>query len=121
MNLLIFLDLSYNPCKNFNFLLPQGQNVQIFLIFTYNQGKIFFILPITQGGGGGGGEGACIPSLHWETRVGATSLEVISTLNLDCPWGWGFGMDCFQTECTMSQPGLKRSLLVFNYTIKGRF
>ena len=49
MNLLIFLDLTYNPCKNFKSYSLQGQNVQIFLIFTYNQGGIFLILPITQG------------------------------------------------------------------------
>ena len=52
MNLLIFLDLTYNPCKNFKFYSLQGQNVQIILIFTYNQGKIFLILPITWKGGG---------------------------------------------------------------------
>ena len=40
MNLLIFLHLTYKPCKNFKF----------FLIFTYNQGKVFLILPITRGG-----------------------------------------------------------------------
>ena len=51
MNLLIFLDLTYNPCKNFKLDSLQGQNVQIFLIFTYNQGKTFLILPITRGGG----------------------------------------------------------------------
>ena len=51
MNLLIFLDLSYNPSKNFKLYSLQGQNVLIFLIFTYNQGKIFLILPITGGGG----------------------------------------------------------------------
>ena len=50
MNLLIFLDLTYNPCKNFKFYYLQGKNVQIFLIFTYNQDKIFLILPIIQGG-----------------------------------------------------------------------
>ena len=41
------------------------------------------------------------------TRVGAASLELVSSLVLDCLWGWGFGLDCFETECTMSQPGLK--------------
>ena len=46
MNLLIFLDLTYNPCNNFKFYYFHGQNVQIFLTFTYNQGKIFLILPI---------------------------------------------------------------------------
>ena len=51
MNLLIFLDLTYNPCKNFKFDSLQGQNVQIFLIFIFKQGKIFLILPITRGGG----------------------------------------------------------------------
>ena len=56
MNLLIFLDLTYNPGKNFKFYSLQGQNFKIFLIFTYNQGKAFLILPITRGGGGGGGE-----------------------------------------------------------------
>ena len=49
MNLLIFLDLTYNPGKNFKFYSLQGQNVKIFLIFTYNQGKVFLILPITRG------------------------------------------------------------------------
>ena len=62
MNLLILLDLIYNLHKNFKFYSLQGQNVQIFFIFTYNQGKIFLILPITLGGGGG----TCIPGLHWE-------------------------------------------------------
>ena len=54
MILLIFLDLTYNPCKSFKFYSLQGQNVQIFLIFTYNQGKIFLILFITWAEGGGG-------------------------------------------------------------------
>ena len=53
MNLLIFLDLTYNPGKNFKFYSLQGQNFKIFLIFTCNQGKVFLILPITRGGGGG--------------------------------------------------------------------
>ena len=60
MNLLIFLDLTYNPCKNVKFCSLQVKNVQFFLIFTHNQGKIFLILPVTRGGG------TCIPSLHWE-------------------------------------------------------
>ena len=47
MNLLIFLDLTYNPYKNFKFYSLQGQNFKSFLIFTYNQGKVFLILPIT--------------------------------------------------------------------------
>ena len=49
-NLLIFLDLTCNRCKNFKFYSLQGQNVHIFLIFTYNQGNSFLSLPITQGG-----------------------------------------------------------------------
>ena len=49
MNLLIFLDLTYNPCKIFKFYSLQGQNLKIFLIFTYNQSKVFLILPITWG------------------------------------------------------------------------
>ena len=61
MNLLIFLDLTYNPGKSFKFYSLQGQNFKIFVIFTYNQGKVFLILPITWGGGG-----TCIPGLHWE-------------------------------------------------------
>ena len=60
MNLLIFLDLTYSPGKNFKFYSLQGQNFKIFLIFTYNQGKVFLILPITRGGG------TCISGLHWE-------------------------------------------------------
>ena len=63
MNLLIFLDLTYNPGKNFKFYSLQGQNFKIFLIVTCNQGKVFLILPISRGGGGGG---TCIPGLHWE-------------------------------------------------------
>ena len=46
MNLLIFLDLTYNPGINFKFYSLQGQNFKIFLIFTSNQGKVFLILPI---------------------------------------------------------------------------
>ena len=49
MNLLIFLDLTYNPGKIFKFYSLQGKNFKIFLIFTYNQGKVFLILPITRG------------------------------------------------------------------------
>ena len=49
MNLLIFLDLTYNPCKNFKFYSLQRQNFKIFLIFTCNQGKVFLILLITRG------------------------------------------------------------------------
>ena len=37
-------------------------NLLIFLDLTYNPGNAFLILPITQGGGGG----TCIPALHWE-------------------------------------------------------
>ena len=63
MNLLIFLHLTYKPCKNFNFFLiftyNQGKVVLIVPIFTYNQGKVSLILPITWGG-------TCIPGLHWE-------------------------------------------------------
>ena len=60
MNLLLFLDLTYNPGKNFKFYSLQGQHFKIFLIFTFNQGKVFLILPITRGGG------TCIPGLQWE-------------------------------------------------------
>ena len=49
MNLQILLDITNNPCKKFKFYSHQGQNVQIFQIFTYNQDKIFLILPITRG------------------------------------------------------------------------
>ena len=52
-NLLIFLDLTYNPGKNFKFYSLQEQNFKNFLIFTYNLCKVFLILPSTQGGGGG--------------------------------------------------------------------
>ena len=56
-NLLIFLDLSYNPCTNLIFYSLQAQILHIFfLIFTYKnkncqncQGKIVLILPITLG------------------------------------------------------------------------
>ena len=49
MNLLIFVDLTYYPGKNFKFFSLQGQNFKIFPIFTYNQDKVFLILPITRG------------------------------------------------------------------------
>ena len=49
MNLLIVWDLTYNRGKNFKFCSLQGQNFKLFLIFTYNQGKVFLILPITRG------------------------------------------------------------------------
>ena len=49
MNLLIFLDLTYYPGKHFKFYSLQGQNFKNFVIFTYNQGKVFLILPITRG------------------------------------------------------------------------
>ena len=51
MDLPIFVDLTYNPFKNFKSYSLPGQNFKIFLNFTYNQGKVFLILPITQGGG----------------------------------------------------------------------
>ena len=44
------ISLSLNQGKSFKFYSLQGQNFKIFLIFTYNQGKAFLILPITQGG-----------------------------------------------------------------------
>ena len=69
MNLQVFLDLTYNPCKNFKVYSLQGKNVQIFLVFTYTQGKIFLILPITRGGGGGTYIPGLIPGLHWELQV----------------------------------------------------
>ena len=50
MKLLIFLGLTYNPSKNFKLYSLQGQNVQIFLIFTCIQGQIFLIFLITWGG-----------------------------------------------------------------------
>ena len=59
MNLLIFLDLTYNLCKNFKFYSLQGQNFEIVLIFTYKQGKIFVDFTCYLGG-------TCIPGLHWE-------------------------------------------------------
>ena len=44
MNLLIFLDLSYNPCKNFKFY--SLQNVQMFLILPIIRAKSrFYLLP----------------------------------------------------------------------------
>ena len=55
MNLLILLDLAYNPCKSFKSYSLQGQKFKSFHIFTYNQGKV------SSGGGG-----TCIPGLHWE-------------------------------------------------------
>ena len=67
MNLLIFLDLTYNPCKNFKFYSLQGK-LSKFSYFTYNQGKIFLILPITGGGV------TCIPGLHCE--LPPPSLEI---------------------------------------------
>ena len=67
MNLLMFLDLTYNKCKNFKFYSLQGQNVEIFLIFTNNQGKIFLILPITQGG-------TCVPCLMSPLGVAPSPL-----------------------------------------------
>ena len=51
MNLQIYLDLSYNTCKNFKFYSLQGQNVQSFLIFTYNKGKIRLDFIYQRGGG----------------------------------------------------------------------
>ena len=47
MNLLIFLDLTYNPGKHFKFYSPQGQNFKKFFIFTFKQGKVswFYLLP----------------------------------------------------------------------------
>ena len=45
--------------QNVKFCSLQGKNVQFFLIFNFNQGKIILILPITWGD-------TCIPSLHWE-------------------------------------------------------
>ena len=68
----IFLDLTYNTCKNFKVYSHQGQD--IFLIFTYNQGKIFLIFPITRGGGGGG---TCIPGLHGESGCLAISSHTL--------------------------------------------
>ena len=47
MNLLLSLDLTY--AKMSNFALFKGK-CPIFSYFTHNQGKIFLILPITQGG-----------------------------------------------------------------------
>ena len=78
-NLLILKDLTYNPCNNFKFYSLQFQNVKIFIIFTYNQGKIVLILPIILGGGGGGAHvylvssGSCIPSVGFNLGIN-TSL-----------------------------------------------
>ena len=69
-NLLIFLDLSYNPCKIFRLYSLQGQNVKTFLIITYKKGKIFLILPITRG--------TCIPGLCWEPpRIRLSDTEEV--------------------------------------------
>ena len=78
MNLLIFLDLSLK------FYSLQGQNVQIFLIFTYNQGKIFLILPITGEGG------TCIPGLHQRSPPPRSNKSksnlIFSLLFLSCEY-----------------------------------
>ena len=73
MNLLIFLNLAYNPGKKFKFFSLQGQNFKILLIFTYNQGKVFLILPITRG------RGKRIPGLHWELTPNplGTNIDII--------------------------------------------
>ena len=49
MNLLIFFDLTNNRHATISNFTLQGQNVQMFLSFTYNQGKIYLILPIIPG------------------------------------------------------------------------
>ena len=66
MNLLIFLDLTYNPDINFKFYSLQGQNFKIFLIFTYNQESF---LDFTYYPGG-----TCIPGLHWEFHPVITAI-----------------------------------------------
>ena len=79
MNLLIFLDFIHNPRKNFDFtFFDQGQNVQLFLIFIYNQDKMFLTLPITGGGG------QCIPGLHWElpSPLGKQSQNSIGSVGV---------------------------------------
>ena len=52
MNLLIFLDLAIILAKISNSTLTRGKMSEFLLFFSYNQGKIFLILPITRGGGG---------------------------------------------------------------------
>ena len=58
------------------------KNVQFFLIFTYDHGKIFLILHITRGGGGG----TYIPSLHWELPPPLDIGIHKGTLNHDTIW-----------------------------------
>ena len=51
MNLLIFLDLTYNPCKNCKFYSLQGQNFKIFLILPVTRATFswfYLLLPITR-------------------------------------------------------------------------
>ena len=76
MNLVIFLDLTYISCKNFKFYSFQGQNVQILLIFTYNEGKIFLTLSITQGGH------TSLPGLHWLLPLHSVPSAIKSTIHM---------------------------------------
>ena len=55
-------------CKTVKFCSLQGTNVQFFLIFTNNEGKIFFILPITRGRGGGGAHVYLVSTGSWPPR-----------------------------------------------------
>ena len=73
MNLLIFLDSPITRAKKFKLYSLQGKIVKTVLICTYNQGKIFLILPITLGG-------TCTPVLHWELPPLPPPLEVRPTI-----------------------------------------
>ena len=72
MNVLIFLDLM----QKFQMLLSSMQNIQFFLIFTYNPGKLFLILLRR-----------CIPGLQWKLshhpwKVWEKNRPVISVLRI---------------------------------------
>ena len=52
------------------------------------------------------------------TGESATSLEVVVTLVVYCPWGWVVGRACFGTECTTGQAGLKSIFISFKLYCK---
>ena len=78
MNLLIFLDLAYNPCKSFKFYSLQGQNVKTFHILPITRAKFFYS---TYYPGGGGGQ-----MYTWSPFGVATPLESVSGTVSARPW-----------------------------------
>ena len=93
MNLLTFLDLTYNPGKSFKFYSFQGQNFKIFLISTNKQGPR----------GGGGHTSISLTGMLVREQISTTQKSRM-TLNsnpqkIECPKFKPKKIELLKTQC----------------------